>query len=110
MWIPRVRDSHKHLKYIKVPLPKPYFKVQNPSLNELGLPDKPYYMTQDVCKVLKISPDGFRQRIYRGHYPEFQKIGAKRIFTLKQIKELISITERFLPGTLHKSTAPTNQE
>jgi hypothetical protein len=50
-------------------------------------------MTQDVCKVLKVLPNAFRQRIYRGHYPEFEKIGVKRIFTLEQIKELIKITE-----------------
>ena len=62
-------------------------------MNDLGLPDKPYYMTQDVCKVLKILPDTFRQRIYRGYYPEFEKIGVKRIFTLEQIKGLIKITE-----------------
>ena len=50
-------------------------------------------MTQDVCKVLKILPDTFRQRIYRGYYPEFDKIGVKRIFTLEQIKALIRVTE-----------------
>ena len=50
-------------------------------------------MTCDVCKVLSIKSDTFRQRIYRGYYPEFEKIGVKRIFTMEQIKDLIKITE-----------------
>jgi hypothetical protein len=65
-------------------------------VNDLGLAQKDYYMTADVCKVLKILPDTFRQRIYRGHYPEFEKIGVKRIFTLEQIKELIEITHHLV--------------
>jgi len=43
-------------------------------------------MTRDVCQVLKILPDTFRQRIYRGYYPEYQKIGVKRNFTLVPFK------------------------
>ncbi len=61
-------------------------------MNDLGLEQKDYYMS-DVCKVLKIIPDTFRQRIYRGYYPEYEKVGVKRIFTLEQIKDLIKITE-----------------
>ncbi|CCK78795.1 uncharacterized protein TOL2_C06260 [Desulfobacula toluolica Tol2] len=77
-------------------LPEPYFKEPESNINDLGLKTKDYYMTRDVCKVLKISPDTFRQRIYRGYYPEFEKIGVKRIFTLEQIKKLIRITERLI--------------
>jgi len=62
-------------------------------LNDLFLSNKPYYFTQDVCKVLNISPDTFRARIYRGYYPEYQKFGVKRIFTLEEIKDLIRISE-----------------
>jgi hypothetical protein len=58
-----------------------------------GFASKTTLYDQDVCKVLKILPCTFRQRMYRGYYPEFQKIGVKRIFTLEQIKELIKITE-----------------
>ena len=65
-------------------------------MNDLGFKQKDYYMTCDVCKVLKITPDTFRQRIYRGDYPEFQKIGVKRIFTLEQIKKLIAITDNLI--------------
>ena len=53
-------------------------------------------MTCDVCKVLNIKPDTFRQRIYRGYYPEFGKIGVKRIFTLEQIMELLRLTEELI--------------
>ena len=65
-------------------------------MNQLGLEQKDYYMTCDVCRVLRIKPDTFRQGIYRGYYPEYQKIGVKRIFTLEQIKELIKITENLI--------------
>ena len=71
-------------------------KLPEPPLNEFGLLEKPYYMTADVCKVLGIRSDTFRQRIYKGYYPEYQKIGVKRIFTLDQIKEFIEITELLL--------------
>jgi len=71
-------------------------KHPDPILNDLGLPVKPYYFTQDVCKIINILPDTFRQRIYRGYYPEYEKIGVKRIFTLEQIKELIRITENLI--------------
>ena len=60
-------------------------------MNDLGLPIKPYYFTRDVCKVLNVLPDTSRERIYRGFYPEYGKIGRKRMFTLEEIKELISI-------------------
>ena len=61
-------------------------------------------MTRDVCKVLKILPATFRQRIYRGYYPEYQKIGVKRIFTYDQIKELIQITEALIEKGILKAT------
>jgi hypothetical protein len=53
-------------------------------------------MTRDVCKVLKISPATFRYIIYKGYYPEYQKLGVERIFTLKQIKELVKITKNLI--------------
>ena len=89
----KCRDSSNRLPLLRIPVNPPYLSHPDPVFNEFGLPDKPYYMTQDVCKVLKVLPDAFRQRIYRGYYPEFEKIGVKRIFTLEQIKELIRITE-----------------
>ena len=95
------RDPLNPSILLNVTLTKPYFKELKPALNELGLPERPYYITQDVCKVLKILPDAFRQRIYREHYPEFEKIGVKRIFTLDQIKDLIRITKHLIrKGTL----------
>jgi hypothetical protein len=89
-------DPHNNLTFLDIPVNPPYLKHPNPVLNELGLEQKDYYMTCDVCKVLKIKPDTFRQRIYRAYYPEYQKIGVKRIFTLDQIKELIRITENLI--------------
>ena len=89
----KCRDSSNHLPLLRIPVNPPYLRHPDPLVNDLGLEQKDYYMTCDVCKVLKIKPDTFRQRIYRGYYPEFQKIGVKRIFTLEQIKVLIKITE-----------------
>ena len=89
----KCRDSSNHLPFLRIPVIPPYLRHPDPLVNDLGLEQKDYYMTCDVCKVLRIKPDTFRQRIYRGYYPEFQKIGVKRIFTLEQIKELIKITE-----------------
>jgi hypothetical protein len=89
----KFRDSSNSSVFLNITLPQPYHKEYIPTINELGLPIKPYYFTQDVCRVLKIKPDTFRGRTYRGYYPEYQKIGVKRIFTIEQIKELIRISK-----------------
>jgi hypothetical protein len=89
-------------------LSEPYLKEQKKPFNDLNLEFKDYYMTRDVCKVLKILPDTFRQRIYRGYYPEYQKIGVKRIFTLVQIKELIKITETLIEKGILTATKIKN--
>jgi hypothetical protein len=94
------------LNYLNIPVNPPYLKPLKTPKNELGLPNKPYYFTRDVCKVLNVSPDTFRARIYAGHYPEYGKIGVKRIFTLDQIKELIRITENLIrKGILSAGTS-----
>ena len=67
-----------------------------PALNEFGLPIKKSYETADVCKVLNIVPDTFRQRIHRGYYPEFSKINGKRQYTLQNIRALIQITRALI--------------
>ena len=87
---------YNHLPFLRITVNPPYLRHPDPLVNDLGLEQKDYYMTCDICKVLKIIPDTFRQRIYRGYYPEFQKIGVKRIFTLEQIKDIIKITDSFI--------------
>lgn len=81
-----------------ITLPEPYLSKPASKLkrNKLGLIENDYYMTCDVCKVLKISPDTFRARIYRGFYPEPDKIGDKRIFTYDQIIDLVDITKKLI--------------
>ena len=100
----KCRDSSNHLPLLKIPVNPPYLRHTEPILNDFGFEQKDYYMTCDVCKVLKIKPDTFRQRIYRGYYPEFDKIGPKRIFTLDQIKDLIRITQH-----LTRNGCPTQE-
>jgi len=91
----KFRDSLNPSIFLNITLPGPFHKEYMPAINEFGLPHKPYYFTQDVCRVLGIKPDTFRGRIYRGYYPEYGKIGVKRIYTLEQIKELTRISEAF---------------
>jgi hypothetical protein len=67
---------------LKITVSPPYFKEPELPKNNLGLPIKPYYTTQDVCKVLGLSQDIFRQRIYKCFYPKTDKVGGKRIFTI----------------------------
>ena len=86
-------ENPNHLISINITVDPPYFKPPKMPMNDLLLPEKDYYMTRDVCKVLRIKPDTFRARIYAGHYPEYGKIGVKRIFTLEEIRELIRITD-----------------
>jgi hypothetical protein len=58
-------------------------------LNNLGIHAKKIYRTADMCKVLKITPDTFRARLYRGIYEDkYQRDGTGRMFTLQDIKEL----------------------
>jgi hypothetical protein len=86
-------DPHIYPNYLKIPVDPPYLKSHEPAINDLGLPIKNYYTTADLCKVLNIKPDTFRYRIRAGFYPEARKIAGKRIFTEKQIKELIELTK-----------------
>jgi len=92
----KCRDSLNHSISLKIPVNPPYFKRPKTPLNDLSLPVKNYYTTGDICKVLNIKPDTFRQRIYRGFYPEFQKIAGKRKFSEEQIKGLIRLTEELI--------------
>jgi hypothetical protein len=80
--------------YLTIPIIPPYLKKQNQIVNDLGLPIKDYYMTRDLCKVLKIKPDNLRSRFRRGHYPEPTRVNGKRVFTLQEINTIIEKTER----------------
>ena len=84
------------LNPLNITVNPPYLKLPKTPVNNLSLPVKDYYMTGDVCKVLGIKPDTFRERIYKGFYPEYQKIGVKRIFTLEQIMKLVEITNKLI--------------
>jgi len=74
---------------ITIPIIPPYLKELNQPLNELGLPMKNYYTTQDICKVLNVRPDTLRSRFRHGHYDEPVRKNGKRIFTLQEVKEIM---------------------
>jgi hypothetical protein len=92
----QITDSHNRLKSLQISVNPPYLKRTVTSKNNLGLPIQEYYTTSDLCKILKISPDTFRQRLYRGYYPEPARQGNKRRFTLDQIKHIIQQTRKLI--------------
>ena len=84
-------DSPNCLKLLKIKVHPSYKKVPELRLNDLGLPEKEYYTTQDICKVLGIIPDTFRYRLRRGIYPEVKKVGGKRCFSLQEARQIVKI-------------------
>ena len=88
-------DPHIHPKYQKIPVNPPYLKTYKPPINDLGLPEKEYFTTWDICKILNLLPDTFRYRLRIGKYPEpKQKAGGKRMFTIDEVKEIARISGR----------------
>ena len=51
----KVENPYINTNYLKIPVNPPYLKPPEPAINNLGLPIKEYYTTQDLCKVLNIS-------------------------------------------------------
>ena len=83
-------------RYIKLKIDPPYFKPLEPKLNDLGLPDKEFYTTKEVCGVLDLHPDTFRYRLRKGIYPEPKnRAGDKRRFIYEEVKEIIEIMGEF---------------
>jgi hypothetical protein len=90
------RDPHIYPTYLRILVDPPYLKTPKPVINHLGLPVKPYYTTQDLCKVLNIMADTLRYRFKAGYYPEPVKAGNKRRFAEKDIRDIIKITEKLI--------------
>ena len=91
------RDSLNRLISLKIPVDPPYIKYLRPALNEFNLLIKNYYMTGEVCKVLNIKPDTFRDRLSKGHYSEPKlRIGGKRRFTETEIREILNATKALI--------------
>jgi hypothetical protein len=63
-------DPNNPLISFKITVKPPYFKEPELPKNDLGLPNKPYYTTQDVCKVLGLKPYTFQQRLYRRFFTQ----------------------------------------
>lgn len=60
----------------------------------MGLPEKAYYTTGDVCSVLGIQPDTFRARIRAGFYQEPLRVGKCRIFSEAEIRNILNRTNK----------------
>ncbi len=87
-------ENSNRLISLKIPVDPPYFKCPKSDLNDLGLPSKNYYTTQEVCKVLRVKPDTFRDRLCKGYYPDSGiKVSGGGRFTLAEIREIIKLTE-----------------
>jgi len=66
-------------------------------LNQYGLPTKDFYRTEEVCRVLGISPDLYRHREAVGGYPKPQRgANERRRFTLSDVEKLLGISKRLL--------------
>ena len=76
---------------IEIPLNPPYKKEPVETLNEFGIPVKPLYRTEDVAKILRITPSALQWRFREGWYPETRKDSAgRRIFAIQDIAEIIA--------------------
>lgn len=90
-------DPYHHR--LKVTLPEPYLKHPEAELNDLGLPDKEFYTTGNLCGLLNLHPDTFRYRLRKGIYPEPEKrAGDKRRFSYEEVLEMVKITKK-MPTT-----------
>ena len=88
----KCRDSSNHLPFLNIPVNPPYLKTYKPPINDIGLPEKDYYTTADICKILNLQPDAFRYRIRTGIFPEAKKrAGDKRRFTIDEVREIAEI-------------------
>jgi len=90
-----LKDADSHFgaeRKIEITLEKPYRKDLPPRLNSFGTPVKLRYRTGDVCAILRVSPDLLRWRFLTGKYSEVGRDGWGRIFTLEDVKRLISQT------------------
>lgn len=88
-----VRWANPYHCMLEVTLPEPYLNILEPELNDLGLPEKEYYTTGDLCRLLDLHPDTFRYRIRAGIYPEAKKrLEDKRRFTYEEVLEIVRIT------------------
>jgi len=85
-------DPHIPPNYLKIPVNPPYLNLPKPAINDLGLPEKEYYTTGDLSKVLSIKPDTLRYRLRKGYYPEPERVGGKRQFTEAELKDIINIS------------------
>jgi hypothetical protein len=50
----KCRDSHNILNLLNIRVSPPYLKPSEVPVNEFGLPNKAFYTTADICKVLKM--------------------------------------------------------
>lgn len=84
-----------YLSYLYIPIDPPYFKEPTIRSNELGLPIRDHYTSGDICELLVLNPDTFWARLRTGYYPEPTRLGQKRIFTLKEVEKIITLTNSF---------------
>ncbi|GAF69974.1 unnamed protein product, partial [marine sediment metagenome] len=64
----------------------------NRPLNRFGLNRSKWYHTEDVCKLLKISPKLYSWREKKGYYPQVARKGRIRTFTEQDIEGILALT------------------
>jgi hypothetical protein len=90
---------------IEVPVNPPYRKLPDQKLNEFGIPEKPSYRTEDVAKILKITPSALQWRFRMGWYHRHvtQDPAGRRIFTIEDIAKIIT-TKKYSSVPIAKAT------
>jgi hypothetical protein len=61
-------------------------------VNEFGIPEKPFYRTEDVAKILRITPSVLQWRFRMGWYRRHvtQDPAGRRIFTIEDIAKIVA--------------------
>ena len=79
------------MSVIEVPVNPPYKKELPKALNEFGIPEKPFYRTEDVAKILRITSSALQWRFRRRWYPETRKDAAgRRIFAIEDVAKIVA--------------------
>jgi len=91
--VSQITDSGVKTICLKIPVVPPFLKIQKPTLNEFSIPVKEFYSVQDLSQILKVQPDTLRHRFIAGHYPEPARMSNKRVFTLQELRNIVSMSK-----------------
>ena len=74
-----VRWADPYNSLLEITLPKPYLKISESELNDLVLPNKEFYTTGDLCRLLDLDSDTFRYRLRYRIYPKSENRAGDKL-------------------------------